>query len=84
MCRMRRRTVTVAKIVGEVVDDIVSNFMPRVFSVQSAKIKYTIVTYCWAFQSCVKNGDCVEITGNLHDDGKTVSLDEPSHGIKIF
>ncbi len=75
---------TAVKITGNVIDDIGSNFMPRVFIVQSDTIKYTVVTYCWSFQLCVKNGDRVEIAGNLHDDGKTVSLDAPIHGIKIL
>ncbi len=72
------------KVVGEVMDDRGTNFMPRVFGIGSGGIRYAVVTYCWAFQACVKKGDRVEVTGNLHDDGRTVSIDTPSHGIKIL
>ncbi len=74
----------ICKITGEVINDLGSNFMPRVFSMQLGKVEYTVVTYCWAFQSCVKKGNRVEITGNLHDDCRTISVDASNHGIKIL
>lgn len=74
----------ICRIAGDVINDFGSNFMPRVFSMQSDKVEYTVVTYCWSFQSCVKKGDYVEITGNLHDDRRTISIDAFNHGIKIL
>lgn len=72
------------QIEGVVTEDIGTNFMPRTFKVKSNKDFYTIVTYFWAFQSCVKDGDKVVIAGNLHADGKTISVDSTKHGIKIL
>lgn len=71
------------QIEGVVEDDIGTNFMPRVFTIHAAGSLYTIVNYFWAFQSCVKKGDQCLITGNLHKDGKVISVDAASHGIKI-
>jgi len=72
------------QIQGQVTDDIGANFMPRVFKIDSSDREYTVVTYFWGFQSCVRRGDYVIITGNLHRDGRTISIDERSHGIKII
>jgi predicted nucleotidyltransferase len=72
------------QIKGRVTDDIGSNFMPRVFSVETNSKEFTVVTYFWGFQSCARNGDYVLITGNLHQDDKTISVDERYHGIKII
>lgn len=69
---------------GVVEDDAGTNFMPRIFTLNSQNKRYRIVTYFWAFQSCVKNGDHCLITGNLHKDGQTVSIDGCNHGIKIL
>ena len=72
------------QIEGVVEDDIGTNFMPRVFTIKSAGKRFRIVTYFWAFQSCVKNGDRCLITGDFHKDGWTISVDKSSHGIKIL
>lgn len=72
------------QIEGTVEDDIGTNFMPRVFTIRTADNLYTIVTYFWAFQACVKKGDNCLITGNIHEDKKTISVDSQSHGIKIL
>ncbi len=72
------------QIEGTVEDDAGSNFMPRVFTVKSNNKMFRVVTYFWAFQSCVKNKDRCLITGNLHKDGKTISVDAANHGIKIL
>lgn len=72
------------KIKGVVIDDFDSNFVPRVFSVKTNAKIYQVVTYFWVFQACVKKGNQVLITGNLHQDEHTISIDNYSHGIKIF
>ncbi len=76
--------VDVCRIVGEVTDDSGCNFVPRVFRVNAGGTECTVVTYCWAFQACVKKGDRVAVTGNLHEDRRTVSIDAPQQGIKIL
>jgi len=72
------------QIEGIVEEDVGANFMPRIFSVEIKNSVYAVITYFWAFQSCVKQGDKVLITGNLHQDGRTISVDSHSHGIKIL
>lgn len=71
-------------IQGIVEDSDGANFMPRVFSVWAGKKLYTIVTYFWAFQACVKNGEEVLIIGNLHKNSAVISVDSGEHGIKIL
>lgn len=70
------------QIEGIVVDDTGVNFMPRTFKIETNGNVYTIITYFWAFQSCVKNGDRVFITGDLYQ-GRVVAVDDANHGIKI-
>lgn len=72
------------QIEGIVENDVGSNFMPRVFTIRADKKIYTVVTYFWAFQSCVKKEDYVLVTGNLHQGKKVISIDSSSHGIKIL
>ena len=72
------------QISGRVNSTIGTNFMPRMFSVETNAKNFAVITYFWGFQSCVKIGDRVMITGNLHQDGKTISVDQRSHGIKII
>jgi predicted nucleotidyltransferase len=72
-----------AQIKGVVVEDIGVNFMPRVFKIKSSGIVHTIVTYFWAFQSCVKNGDNILVTGDLYEN-RVIAVDDSSHGIKIL
>ncbi len=72
------------RIEGVVTKDIGTNFMPRVFEIKTKNGNYSVVNYFWGFQECVKNGDQVLITGNLHKDGKIISVDAASHGIKIL
>jgi len=69
---------------GKVVESSGANFMPRVFMVKSAGRTYRIVTYYWIYQSPVRNGDTVEITGIIHNDRKTISINRLDHGIKII
>lgn len=73
-----------AQVEGMVIDDFGTNFMPRVFSIQKNNKTYRVVTYFWGFQEAVKNGDRTLITGNLHQDDVTISIDSIEHGIKIL
>ena len=72
------------KVEGVVIEDIGTNFIPRVFKIRTKTGAYTVVTYFWGFQSCVKNGDIVLVTGNLHKNNTVVSVDAASHGIRIL
>lgn len=71
-------------IQGIVEDSDGANFMPRVFTVRAEQKLYTVATYFWAFQSCVKNGEEVLITGNLHKNSAVISVDSREYGIKIL
>src|SRR3989344_188080 len=69
------------EIKGKVIDDLGSNFSPRTFIIKTDSGDYTIATYFWIYQSCVKDGMNVFVKGNLRE-GNIVTLDEFSHGIK--
>ena len=71
------------EIKGKVISDLGSNFSPRTFEIESGDKKYTVATYLWIYQSCVRNGDKVSVKGNLHKDEKTITLTEFSHGIRL-
>ncbi|MBI2042032.1 MAG: hypothetical protein HYT20_03375 [Candidatus Nealsonbacteria bacterium] len=61
------------------------SFMPRIFEISSTGNRtFKVVTYFWAFYCAVKEGDEVEVTGNLHQDGNLITLDNYYSGIKIL
>ncbi len=71
------------QISGIVLDDLRSNFCPRVFSLETNDGKiYDIKTYYWAYHSCVKTGDQVTITGKLVSNN-VILLNNFNHGIII-
>lgn len=70
-----------AIIIGEVVEDMHTNFVPRVFKVKSENKVYIASTYFWIFQSCVKRGQIVELKGYLKDN--LIILSKFSHYIHI-
>ena len=70
------------KIWGKVTDDFGTNFCPRSFKMKNRDKEYTVATYFWIYQSCVKNGDFVEVYGNLRE-GDVVTLDDFDDWIKI-
>ena len=70
------------KILGKVTDDFGTNFCPRSFKMKNRDKEYTVATYFWIYQSCVKNGDFVEVYGNLRE-GDVVTLDDFDDWIKI-
>lgn len=76
--------VSSIQIKGKVIEDVGTNFVPRVFQIKSGSKIYTVATYFWAFQSCVRNGNQILVTGSLHQDALTISIDKSSHGIKIL
>jgi len=67
---------------GKVTDDFGTNFCPRSFKMKNRDKEYTVATYFWIYQSCVKNGDFVEVYGNLRE-GDVVTLDDFDDWIKI-
>ena len=70
------------KILGKVTDDFGTNFCPRSFKMKNRDKEYTVATYFWIYQSCVKNGDFVEVYGNLRE-GDVVTLYDFDDWIKI-
>lgn len=60
------------------------HFMPRVFEILSSGKIFRVVTYFWALYCAVKEGDEVEITGVIHEDGCLITVDDYSSGIKIL
>lgn len=75
-------------IVGAVETAENTNFIPRTFAVassyQKSRQKFLVVTYFWAFHSPVREGDLVEITGLIHEDLYTISIDDYYGGIMIL
>jgi len=67
-------------ITGIVLDDLYSNFVPRIFKISSAGQIYTIKTLFWAYHGCVLTGQRVKITGKLVDD-KVILINDFNHGI---
>jgi predicted nucleotidyltransferase len=65
---------------GYVTDDTHCMFSPRRFLMED----YEVATYFWLLHLCVKNGQRVEVRGNLHADGKTVTIDNFSHYLKVL
>lgn len=65
---------------GQVTDDAHCGFSPRRFKIG----EYEIATYFWLLQFCVKKGQRVEVRGNLHADGKTITIDDFSHYLKVL
>ncbi|MFA6227599.1 MAG: hypothetical protein WC668_00205 [Patescibacteria group bacterium] len=68
---------------GEVLDDIRTNFSPRIFNVRDRRgIIFTVKTYYWAYHACVRIGDIVTIAGRLVD-RNIILLNNFNHGIAI-
>ncbi len=76
------RIVSRIKVAGEVIEDIGSNFCPRYFKIKSKNEIFTIGTYYWVYQSCVKVGDKVIVEGNLRKNC-VITLDGPNDGVII-
>jgi len=68
---------------GIVIADVGCDFSPRIFEIKFGEKIYTVATYLWIYQSCVRIGDTISVKGNLHEDGKTITLTEFSHGIRL-
>lgn len=72
------------RIRGKVQEAEKVHFMPRVFEILSSGKIFRVVTYFWAFYCAVKEGDKIEITGTLHQDGNLITVDDYDSGIKII
>jgi len=78
------KKIVLEKIIsGEVVEDLNSSFSPRSFVVRTKDRVYTVATYLWIYQTCVKNGTKVKIKGNLREDN-IITLDKFSHWIEVL
>ena len=60
-----------------------ADFLPRVFYLDSSKGIIQVITYFWAYQSCVKKGDAVEVFGKYDSKNKILFLSNNSHWIKF-
>lgn len=69
---------------GLVDGDEGTDFIPRTFRLRTIGGDFSIFSWFWAYQSCVRNGNRVRVVGNLHADGWTVSLDQFDHGIRVL
>lgn len=78
------RPLGLIQLKGKVVTDEGTNFMPRTFGLITSRSEiWQVVTYFWGFQSAVKIGDEIKVSGQLHT-GNVISVDAGDHGIKIL
>lgn len=68
---------------GVVRDAEGSDFHPRQFSLETTAGRFSVGTYFWIYQSCVRDGDRVRVTGNLREHN-CLTLDEFSHSIQYL
>lgn len=71
------------EVTGIVKEDLYTNFCPRYFTINSNGEEYTIGTYFWPYQACVKKGQKVKVTGMLRDNN-VVAIENEKHGIRII
>jgi len=70
-------------ISGKVIDSFGTNFVPRIFYMNSDGKLIRVLTYFWAYQSCVKNRQKVKIFGEYNKKNNTLYLSKKDHWIKI-
>lgn len=68
---------------GLVIDDLGTNFMPRQFSLKTKTGTYQVLSYFWAYQSAVKIGQTVEVSGTICNN-HFVCLNLPTSSLKIL
>ena len=68
---------------GTVRDDFGTHFCPRTFVLDTSEGRYLVATYFWIYQSCVSRGMRIIVRGNLRE-GKVMTLDKYTHGIKVL
>lgn len=74
---------TECEIEGRVTNTYLADFTPRVFHMEAYDQRISVVTYCWQFFSCTREGDHARVLGYLRGDNRTVTLEEQHHGIQI-
>jgi predicted nucleotidyltransferase len=72
------------EVLGDVIDDLGTNFMPRFFKIKCDNEFYDVLTYFWDYTYCVKNGDKVKIRGNLFQGNNILLCDRRKHGILFY
>lgn len=78
-------SIGATEIEGIVLNDQNIAFCPLQFTVKDAcGNNFTVVSYLFVYQYAVKKGDLIKVKGNLRADGKTITLDKKTHGIKIL
>lgn len=68
---------------GRVIDSFGTNFVPRIFYINSGGKVIRALTYFWAYQSCVKRRQKVKIFGEYNKKTNTIYLSNKNHWIKI-
>lgn len=72
-------------LVGQVVDDEGTCFMPRQFTLATSSGTKVVQTYFWEFSYSVRSGDVVSVRAAEYSDGKTLMLTHPKqHGIRFL
>jgi len=69
---------------GKVTDSFDTNFVPRIFYIDSCGKLIRVLSYFWAYQSCVKNRQKVKVFGNYDKKNNTLYLSKKNHWIKII
>jgi predicted nucleotidyltransferase len=64
---------------GRVIDDSLVDIRPRIFTIEQNRKEYTVLTYYWAYQSCVRKDDLVRIEGESIND--KIILNKYNHGV---
>lgn len=69
---------------GVVEDELHSDFCPRSCTLNTPDGNYHIATLFWAYQSFARAGQRIRVHGNVHADGRTITLDEFCHFIEVI
>lgn len=69
---------------GKIVDSLTSACVPRKTTFLSDGKLYTIYTNFWKFQSFARNGDVIEIYGNVDEQNNIITLEDYDDYIKFL
>lgn len=61
-----------------------TNFMPRIFFLENKNKRIRVLTYFWAYQSCLKDGQKIKICGEYNQKFDTIFISSKKHWIKIL
>lgn len=69
---------------GTVMNSLNSSCTPRYFNLSIDSNDYTVITPFWMLQSCVRDGDHIEIYGNTDHVKKIILMIDKTHYMKFF